>query len=114
MTEYELVQSWFSGIEAYDSGFEFWITGTYAVIVAGGQETVYTSIAKMKMRALTDSQILRYIDIDEPLHSCGSYRLEALGISLFESINCDDYTSIIGIPLMWTSQTLSKLGVSVP
>ena len=34
MTEYELVQSWFSGIEAYDSGFEFWITGTYAVIVA--------------------------------------------------------------------------------
>jgi len=87
---------------------------TSLAIIADGQETVYTSIAKMKMRALTDSQILRYIDIDEPLHSCGSYRLEALGISLFESINCDDYTSIIGIPLMWTSQTLSKLGVSVP
>ena len=34
MTEYELVQSWFSGIEAYDSGFEFWLTGTFAVIVA--------------------------------------------------------------------------------
>jgi hypothetical protein len=34
MTEYELVQSLFSGIEAYDSGFEFWLTGTFAVIVA--------------------------------------------------------------------------------
>ena len=34
MTEYELVQSLFSGIETYDSGFEFWLTGTFAVIVA--------------------------------------------------------------------------------
>lgn len=34
MTEYELVQSLLSGIEAYDSGFEFWLTGTFAVIVA--------------------------------------------------------------------------------
>ena len=34
MTEYELVQSLFSGIETFDSGFEFWLTGTFAVIVA--------------------------------------------------------------------------------
>jgi len=87
---------------------------TSLVIIANGQEYIYTSIAKMKMRQLTDTQISRYIDIDSPLHSCGSYRLEALGISLFESINCEDYTSIIGIPLMWTARKLSELGVSVP
>jgi septum formation protein len=87
---------------------------TSLAIIANGQEYLYTSIATMKMRQLTDSQISRYIDIDEPLNSCGSYRLEALGISLFESIDCEDYTSIIGIPLMWTARTLSKLGVSVP
>ena len=87
---------------------------TSLVIIANGQEYIHTSIAKMKMRQLTDTQISRYIDIDSPLHSCGSYRLEALGISLFESINCEDYTSIIGIPLMWTARKLSELGVSVP
>jgi septum formation protein len=68
----------------------------------------------MKMRQLSDEQIKRYIEADEPLHSCGSYRLEALGISLFESIDCADYTSIIGIPLMWTAKKLTELGVSVP
>lgn len=87
---------------------------TSLAIITNRQEHIYTCVAKMKMRQLTDAQISRYIDIDGPLHSCGSYRLEALGISLFESIDCEDYTSIIGLPLMWTARTLSKLGVSVP
>lgn len=87
---------------------------TSLAIIANGDEYLHTCIATMKMRELTDEQLLRYIDIDEPLHSCGSYRLEALGISLFESIDCKDYTSIIGIPLMWTAKTLTELGVSVP
>lgn len=87
---------------------------TSLAIIIGEQEYVHTSIATMQMRELSDEQIRRYIDIDEPLHSCGSYRLEALGISLFESIDCDDYTSIIGIPLMWTAKTLNMLGVAIP
>ncbi len=87
---------------------------TSLAIIADGEEYLETTIAKMKMRSLTDAQIRRYIEIDEPLHSCGSYRLEGLGISLFESIDCEDYTSIIGIPLMWTAKILSQLGYSVP
>ena len=87
---------------------------TSVAIIADGQEYINTSIAKMKMRQLTGEQIARYINNDAPLYSCGSYRLEALGISLFEHIECDDYTAIIGIPLMWTARTLSKIGVPVP
>ena len=87
---------------------------TSMAIIASGQEYLHTCIATMRMRQLNDEQIVRYIDKDEPLHSCGSYRLEALGISLFESIDCEDYSSIIGIPLMWTAKTLTKLGVSIP
>ncbi|WP_019605992.1 Maf family protein [Teredinibacter turnerae] len=87
---------------------------TSLAITFNGEELLHTCTAKMKMRPLSDEQIRRYIDIDEPLQSCGSYRIEALGISLFESIDCEDFTSIIGIPLMWTATTLSKLGVSIP
>lgn len=87
---------------------------TSLAIIANGEEHLHTCIANMSMRELTDEQIERYIGIDEPFYCCGSYRLEALGISLFDSIECDDYTSIIGIPLMWTAKTLSKFGVSVP
>lgn len=87
---------------------------TSLAIITDGQQHLHTCVATMKMRPLTDEQIIKYIDVDKPLHSCGSYRLEALGISLFETIDCEDYTSIIGIPLMWTAKTLTKLGVSVP
>lgn len=87
---------------------------TSLAIIANSQEHIHTCIATMKMRQLTDEQINLYIDIDEPLQCCGSYRIETLGISLFDAIDCEDYTSIIGIPLMWTARTLSKLGISIP
>ncbi len=87
---------------------------TSLVIIAKGKEYIQSVTAIMKMRDLSDEQIYRYIEIDAPLHSCGSYRLDALGISLFESIDCEDYTAIIGIPLIWTAGILTKIGVSVP
>lgn len=87
---------------------------TSLAIVCNGQEYVHTSIAKMKMRHLNDEQIERYIALDDPLWCCGAYRIEALGISLFDSIDCEDHTSIIGMPLIWTAKTLSMLGVSIP
>jgi septum formation protein len=95
------------------SGHEHQLITSLAIIL-DGEEHLHTCIARMRMRSLTGEQIERYIDLDEPLQCCGSYRLEALGISLFESIDCEDFTSIIGIPLMWTARTLSQLGVSVP
>ena len=87
---------------------------TSTTISAYGKEHIHTCTANMKMRELTDEQILRYIEIDKPLNSCGSYRLDKLGISLFESIDCEDYTAIIGIPLMWTAKTLTEIGLSIP
>ena len=87
---------------------------TSLAIIADGQEYLHSCIANMAMRKLSDAQIKRYIAIDQPLHSCGSYRLEALGISLFDHIDCADYSSIIGIPLMWTARTLDTLGIEVP
>lgn len=87
---------------------------TSVAIIADQKAHVHTCVARMTMRVLTDEQIERYIDADEPLACCGSYRLEALGVSLFERIECEDHTAIIGIPLMWTAKTLSTLGVPVP
>ena len=87
---------------------------TSLVIIAKGEEYIHSVTAIMKMRDLSDEQIHRYVEIDKPLNSCGSYKLDALGISLFESIDCEDYTAIIGIPLIWTAGILNQIGVSVP
>ena len=87
---------------------------TSLTIIADETEYLHTEIAHMSMRKLSLDQINRYIEIDEPLESCGSCRLDSLGISLFDEIVCDDYTAIIGIPLIWTVKTLSEIGVPVP
>ena len=87
---------------------------TSITIIADQIEYSHTEIAYLRMRKLSLAQITRYIDIDDPLESCGSCRLDSLGISLFDEIECKDYTAIIGIPLMWTVGMLSKIGVSVP
>ena len=87
---------------------------TSATIIDNGIEYSHTEIAYLSMRKLSLDQITRYIEIDKPLESCGSCRLDSLGISLFDEIQCKDYTAIIGIPLMWTAGILSKIGIAVP
>jgi septum formation protein len=87
------------------------ITATSYVIGDKCTETVVT--AKMKMRKLSKDQIENYIETDMPLNCCGSYMLENSGIGLFEEINCSDYTSIIGLPLMTTTTILLEHGIKV-
>ncbi|WP_417335092.1 Maf family protein [Halobacteriovorax marinus] len=75
-------------------------------------ETI-TIVAKMKMRSLKSDQIESYIKKESPLGCCGSYMLEHSGIALFESIECEDYTAIIGLPLMSSASVLMKNGLSI-
>ncbi len=79
-----------------------------------GITETFTTIANLKMTALTAEQIERYLQQDQPYQCCGSYRLEALGISLFDSIDCDDHTAIIGLPLISLSRALRNRGFLIP
>jgi septum formation protein len=74
----------------------------------------WTNIAKLSMRKLTVLDIENYLDLDEPYDCAGSYKLERAGISLFEKIECDDFTAIQGLPLLQLCQELSKLGFRIP
>jgi septum formation protein len=65
------------------------------------------------MRPLTLSEITRYVEEDLPLDCAGSYKLEAKGIKLFEKIEMDDHTSIIGLPLIQLNNHLLKIGFPI-
>ena len=65
------------------------------------------------MRPLTLSEITRYIEEDLPLDCAGSYKLESKGIKLFEKIEMDDHTSIIGLPLIQLNNHLLKIGFPI-
>ena len=72
------------------------------------KEYSYLCKSKMTMRKLNTKQIQSYILKEQVLKCAGSYRVEALGISLFEKIETEDFNSIEGLPLIRIINQLSK------
>jgi septum formation protein len=79
-------------------------------------DNVYTrtNVTTLKMRALSAEQIERYIETDNPLDCAGSYKLELNGIGLFEKIDTDDHSAIVGLPLIELANLLNQIGICVP
>ena len=48
---------------------------------------------------LTTAEIERYVEREKPFDCAGGFKAEALGITLFESIESTDPTALIGLPL---------------
>lgn len=67
----------------------------------------------VKFRDLTDSEIDNYLKREEPYNCAGSFKSEALGISLFESMQGNDPNTLIGLPLIQLCRMLKENGLSV-
>ena len=79
-----------------------------------GQVRERLSVHPMTMRALSAAAIARYVAADQPLDCAGSYKVEGRGITLFERIGGDDFTGIIGLPLIALTDLLGDAGFEVP
>jgi septum formation protein len=65
-------------------------------------------------RVLSDSQIEHYLLREQPYQCAGSFKSEAMGITLFEAMRGDDPTSLIGLPLIRLTSMLAKEGLVLP
>lgn len=74
----------------------------------------HTDVATLFMRDLDAMEITRYVVFDSPTDCAGSYKLESLGITLFDRIDCADHSAITGLPLIALSTILRGLGYNVP
>jgi len=83
---------------------------TSVVIIKGHLKFNLNHISTLKMKKLTESEIKKYVQIDQPLDCAGSYKIEQCGIALFDEIKTDDFTAIQGLPLIWISQKLREMG----
>jgi septum formation protein len=86
---------------------------TAVAVLAPGRTEFFLNRTVLHMRPLSQSAIEAYVDADLPLDCAGSYKLEARGIRLFERIEMDDHTAIIGLPLINLTTTLLNLGYSL-
>jgi septum formation protein len=87
---------------------------TAVSIIHPGGTLEHTAIARLAMRDLADDALARYVVADDPVDCAGSYKLECRGIALFARIDCDDHSSIVGLPLLWLTGALAGLGYPVP
>ncbi len=55
-----------------------------------------------------------YLRHDEPYDCAGSFKIEGAGFVLFESVQTDDPTALIGLPMIWLAATLRQLGYLLP
>ncbi|MFY9343559.1 MAG: nucleoside triphosphate pyrophosphatase [Planctomycetota bacterium] len=74
----------------------------------------WVDTAVLIMRPLTGPEITRYLAADSPLDCAGSYKIESLGIALFDRIEASDQTAIVGLPLLRLCRELRALGVPLP
>jgi septum formation protein len=66
---------------------------------------------KVTFRALDDDEIETYLRAERPYDCAGSAKSEGLGIVLLQSIENDDPTALVGLPLIRTSQMLRAAGI---
>lgn len=66
------------------------------------------------MRQLSTGQIERYLQAERPYDCAGSARIEGLGITLVERLECDDLNALIGLPLIKLCDMLQSEGVALP
>ncbi|GMQ96336.1 MAG: nucleoside triphosphate pyrophosphatase [Gammaproteobacteria bacterium] len=64
-------------------------------------------------KALTSGEIEHYLKIEQPYNCAGSFKSEGLGVALFERMEGDDPTALIGLPLIALCRMLNTEGVSV-
>jgi septum formation protein len=65
----------------------------------------------VRFRALGDEEIERYLRAERPYDCAGSAKAETLGIALLSSIESDDPTALIGLPLIRTCELLREAGL---
>lgn len=76
-----------------------------------GYAKVLLAPVRVRFLELTETQIEHYLVTEQPYDCAGSARSEALGIALLASIESDDPTALVGLPLMRTCMLLREAGL---
>lgn len=88
-------------------------TGLCLLDAKTGQFEVASVTCKVHFRNLTRAQIEGYIAKEAVINCAGSFKSESLGVALFQRVEGDDPSSLMGLPLICLCSMLERMGVSV-
>ncbi len=88
-------------------------TGLALLDTASGECRTALVDVVSRFRRLGSGEIDAYLAREATLDCAGAVKAEGLGIALFEAIESDDPTALIGLPLIRLAQLLRDAGVAV-
>ena len=88
-------------------------TAVAVVCLESGFEENSLAAVNVRFRDLTDAEIENYLRAEQPYDCAGSAKSEGLGIALLASIDSDDPTALVGLPLIRTCQMLRAAGIEL-
>lgn len=89
------------------------LTGLCLYNAATGHAQTSVEPFAVSFRELRDDEIEHYLQRERPYNCAGSFKSEALGITLFKRLNGDDPNTLIGLPLIRLVAMLAQEGVDV-
>lgn len=94
------------------SGRTMVLTSAVALAHKGKLDWCHSDIARLEVRPLSDKFIRTYLDAEWPDvgYTVGVFRMEALGVQLFSSVQGDHFT-ILGMPLIPLLEALRERGL---
>ena len=86
-------------------------TAVAVVCLETGFEQLDLAPVRVRFRELSDAEIETYLRAETPYDCAGSAKSEGLGIALLETIESDDPTTLVGLPLIRTARMLRAAGL---
>lgn len=89
-------------------------TGLHLLRADDGRAYAHLDLTTVHFRHLDAAAIDRYLRAEQPYDCAGSFKCEGLGIGLFERIDNEDPTALVGLPLIALARLLREAGFQVP
>jgi septum formation protein len=87
-------------------------SGIALIDMRTGETMIGHRCTTVRMKTLTEEQLVRYIASGEPMDKAGAYAIQGLGATLVESIEgC--YFNVVGLPVSLLSDMLKDLGINI-
>ena len=86
-------------------------TATTVLDCSSGEAWHDVDTTEVRFRNRSSEQLRHYLEVEKPYDCAGGFKIEGLGIALFEAVETRDPTALIGLPLIWLTGVLEELGL---
>ena len=90
------------------------LTAVSVQCLASGFTEAHIDTTRVHFRKLESGEIERYLNTEKPFDCAGAFKVESLGITLFERVASKDPTALVGLPLIRTAAMLRRAGLRLP